>query len=534
MKHRLFIALLALLIVAALSFGAGQGEGDAAGADAGFNESGYPIVDQPVTLTMVTNSVPMTRDHNTLPMFQSLEDLTNVRVEWEQVRSGYGEKKSLILASGDLPDAFFGMLTVTDSDILNNSSFFVPMNDLIDRYGHNIEAMFAEAPITAKMAVMPDGNIYGLPQTRFANPSHETVMWINQEWLDALDLDAPTDLDEFYDVLKAFKEGDPNGNGVADEIPLLFNGSGIHAFAGIDVLLSPFGIAVPGVANIAPLTVVDGQAKLYPALEEYRDAMKFYHRLYSEGLIYSEVFTQADQFSNIGKSPDNATVGVGLHYLHTTLLGQWATQYTHLLPLEGPGGRNYAFDPGVMRMGKNTFMITSANEYPEVTMRWANELYDPMMSMQLFFGSIGDRLIQNDDGSFGIVPPPEGVAAGPWKWENGPADRSPMHIPETMIAKVTQDPETSYRNVQIEQELTPFYFPADRVYPPVSLTQEESQTIARLYVTVKGYMDQMLAEFIVNGDVDQKWPEYIRTLESMGFEQLEATYQAAYARFIQG
>jgi hypothetical protein len=51
---------------------------------------------------------------------------------------------------------------------------------------------------------------------------------------------------------------------------------------------------------------------------------------------------------------------------------------------------------------------------------------------------------------------------------------------------------------------------------------------------VKSYMDQMLADFIVNGDVGRKWPEYIETLTRMGYLELEAVYQAAYDRFIQG
>jgi putative aldouronate transport system substrate-binding protein len=109
-----------------------------------------------------------------------------------------------------------------------------------------------------------------------------------------------------------------------------------------------------------------------------------------------------------------------------------------------------------------------------------------------------------------------------------------MYIPESIIAKIKQYPETEYRNVQIEKELTPFYFPEDRFYPPVSLTQAESETIARLYVTVKGYMDQMLADFIVNGNVDARWDGYIKTLESMGFRDLEAAYQAAHDRFVKG
>ena len=45
-------------------------------------------------------------------------------------------------------------------------------------------------------------------------------IWINKEWLDKLGLAVPTTTDELYNVLKAFKTQDPNGNGKADEIPL--------------------------------------------------------------------------------------------------------------------------------------------------------------------------------------------------------------------------------------------------------------------------------------------------------------------------
>ena len=48
-------------------------------------------------------------------------------------------------------------------------------------------------------------------------------MYINQKWLDNLGLDMPTTTDELRDVLQAFREKDPNGNGQTDEIPLFTN-----------------------------------------------------------------------------------------------------------------------------------------------------------------------------------------------------------------------------------------------------------------------------------------------------------------------
>ena len=68
-----------------------------------------------------------------------------------------------------------------------------------------------------------DGHIYSLPellpQLHYIGSANDTF-WINKAWMDTLGLEEPKSFDELYEVLKAFKEGDPNGNGEADEIPL--------------------------------------------------------------------------------------------------------------------------------------------------------------------------------------------------------------------------------------------------------------------------------------------------------------------------
>lgn len=43
---------------------------------------------------------------------------------------------------------------------------------------------------------------------------------INKVWLDKLGLEVPTTLAELKEVLIAFRDGDPNGNGIQDEIPM--------------------------------------------------------------------------------------------------------------------------------------------------------------------------------------------------------------------------------------------------------------------------------------------------------------------------
>ena len=65
-----------------------------------------------------------------------------------------------------------------------------------------------------------ENGILSLPQVTGFNPRSWEVMMINKTWLDKLGLEVPSTLGELEEVLKAFKEKDPNGNGKADEIPM--------------------------------------------------------------------------------------------------------------------------------------------------------------------------------------------------------------------------------------------------------------------------------------------------------------------------
>ena len=72
-----------------------------------------------------------------------------------------------------------------------------------------------------QMVTNPDGHIYTLPGKKPLRPKGCDTPFINKAWLDRLGLEMPTTVDEWYEVLKAFKEQDANGNGDPnDEIPL--------------------------------------------------------------------------------------------------------------------------------------------------------------------------------------------------------------------------------------------------------------------------------------------------------------------------
>ena len=91
----------------------------------------------------------------------------------------------------------------------------------------------------------------------------------------------PTTVDEWYEVLKAFKEKDPNGNGVADEIPL--TGSAKQSLFDWIRYINPWGITDSLEENYLALDQETEKPVFIPADERYKEAVAFFHKLYEEG-----------------------------------------------------------------------------------------------------------------------------------------------------------------------------------------------------------------------------------------------------------
>ena len=139
-------AALTLALAFGLAACSGNGGGGNAGAGSGpdtageaFNKEGLPIVNEPVTLKVLTMRWGSMGD--TFTQNQWLKDLeadTNIKIEWEVMSSNdWAEQKSIMLASGTLRDIIIGNQTFSDSDIVNNLSYFRPLDEYIDQYMPN-------------------------------------------------------------------------------------------------------------------------------------------------------------------------------------------------------------------------------------------------------------------------------------------------------------------------------------------------------------------------------------------------------------
>ena len=185
----------------------GGTSGEVATGDDNFNETGLPIVKEPVELTFLYVKGANTMDFKDNAMFQQMEKDTNVKINWQYAGDAdWGEQKSLLLASGDLPDVFFGDNALKDNDIATNLDMFIPLEEYVEKYCPNIKAAWEAEPTMRQMVTNPDGHIYTLPGKKPLRPKGCDTPFINKAWLDRLGLEIPTTVDEWYEVLKAFKD----------------------------------------------------------------------------------------------------------------------------------------------------------------------------------------------------------------------------------------------------------------------------------------------------------------------------------------
>jgi putative aldouronate transport system substrate-binding protein len=518
-----------LAVVAALSLSLAAGcsaSSDAADGQAGtgFRTTGLPIVTQPITLTFTGSKAPLA-DLPAMSLVKQWQKDTNVAIRWQNLPlDAYKEKKNLILASGDLPDAFYNS-ELSDSDIMTYGSngTLIPLEGLIDKYAPNLKKVFERRPALKAAVTAADGHIYALPSAEELDLGSVPFFWsINTTWLKKLGLSMPQTIEQYHDVLTAFHTKDPNGNGKADEIPLSFMNNWWCADVG-DLFA-----ALSGMPDNVDHRIVRDDKVIYTAIQpEYRDAIAKLHQWYSEGLIDPESFTQNDK-QYLAKGKTNPEVlGSYVWWETEEVVGPDRTKdYALMGPLQGPAGKLVGRSNNV-DYSRNAFAITRADKYPEATMRWVDRLYDPVMSAQVAWGPIGEGLQKDSSGVLVATPLKAGEDAGERRQKiapNGPH----VVLKEDFQSVVAPEPRAAQRAKDLQQIYLPYA--EKQSYPLVFFTQDELARIGQIGTDVKAIVDEKRAAWIVRGGIEQDWDGYVASLKQAGIDELVSIYQAAYDR----
>lgn len=220
-----------------------------------------------------------------------LETSLNVKSTplWEANGSAYSNKFNLMIASNDLPDIFVvENIDKTPAKTLLKRMYDAGMlEDLTTVYEQYASDAVKEVNKSVDNKALEnasfDGKLYGLPSVNDMNNAQ--MVWIRQDWLDKLQLKAPTTTDELMAVAKAFKEQDPDGNGKADTLGLAVQGA--QLFNNDPFTLTGFVWAENAFPN---MWVKDASGKLVygSTTPEMKTALGKLAQMYKEGSIDSE------------------------------------------------------------------------------------------------------------------------------------------------------------------------------------------------------------------------------------------------------
>lgn len=495
--------------------------------DGNFNPTGFPIVNEKVELDFLYVKGASMMDLNDNKMFQELEEKTNVHINWQYVGGAdWGEQKALLLAGDDLPDVFFGNNSINYNDLNMYIDSFIPLEGYIEEYAPNLQKAYGEEPDLKKLATLQDGHIYSLPSKLPMRPKGCDVWFINQKWLNNLGLDMPSTTDQLYTVLKAFKEDDPNGNGINDEIPLTGNGKDMFDWIRY---INPWGLTDSLQENF--LALDNGNPVFIPADERYKEAVKFFEKLYSEKIMDNEFFTQDGSMADAKlKNEEIALVGIGVAWEPKAQTNPHQDEYTVLPPVAGPDGhRSVRGHDQIITYRRNEFTVTTSCEYPEVAIRWADAFADDEISMQSYWGPFDVVLEKTEDGFYKFLPTPEGKSGDTWYWELSPRDHGPKFVSKATEEKIIL-PEDSGdgEKLKIDELIKDF---VAEPYPVINFTTDQVDEIATLTVDIYKHVEEQWAEWIVNGGIDDEWDDYVEYLNRMGLDRLMEIYEESYENY---
>ena len=564
--RRLFAGLLAgaMLIMATScaqgdnTSSAASGGGSTAGSegekDSNFNESGWPVVNEKVTLKVYgSRNSDSFENWNDYILIQEMEETTNVHFEFELVESStYGERRSVKLASGDLPDIIKDGLSVTEVVRYANDGLIIRLDEMQDKYCPAlIEAMNSEYGKSVAMkacSTMPDGYRYTFPNTGLAPfIGLNRIGTVNTDWLEAVDMEMPTTLDEFKEMLIAFRDEDPNGNGQKDEIPLSWQGALMSTFGGWDFGLNWLADSFQCPSPDSLMNVKDGKVYFVGETEEYRNFVKWLHELYSEGLMDETGFSQTGDQYKAKLSAEPPVVGVASVW---EVSDDFATNdamanHEYLDPLTGLDGLEPTPYCSPYDAGCGMWAITKDCQYPEVAVRVADYFYeDPKRNLEFLEGRFGETqseeeqirqvpcTVCNNGEAYMVGDPPEGVNTQVFRNKCCPAGGFPFYVPTEIYETYqhlhyTDAKAEKIRNMKANENTDM------EVLPTLTYTQEESDLINQVQSDIVTNANRYAAEWVANGKIDEQWDEYMNTLNGIGLQDMINAMQSAYDRFLE-
>ena len=425
----------------------------------------------------------------------------------------YESKLNTAIASNTLPDIYRVMTTTTLLE-LRDAGRLYNFEELLPEYGPDILAAVGDdlyAPI------VNEGGVYGLVSK---GGSYIKNLAIRKDWLENVGLQMPTDLDSFYEVLKAFTNNDPDGNGANDTYGLAL---AIEEDGNWQHVMSAFGI--PYRQKNGSVLLEDGTVTTYIKHPRFVEAMTYWNKLYKEGLMDPD-FATLTRMQSFERLWQGKTGIYGFQAIGTT--NNWyPARYTFDVP-ENPGdlfGFTHLNGVGAVKVYPNyqqaSAVINADCAHPELALKLINYMeYNAEGQELVYMGIEGTHFewIDKENGQFqrlGIYTDDVAHrAAGAYVYSiNG--GHTLKNAETRLMNQTTQKAQEEEWKVALD-------------YPYIATPL---QTRSEYGATLDGITTECFAQLIVtDGDMESELQEFITRWEEEGGLEYEKEATQAYAQ----
>ena len=434
--------------------------------------------------------------HVAIPYSENIQDIdTNYYINYLEEKTGL----EIVVAFVKIEDCddYLDMLFNSEAeiDVVLFGKDFVPSDGVLDEYASRGDIY------------LPEGEFRYVSEGWDTQDKIGTILWINKEWLINLGMSVPKTCEEFEEILKAFKNEDPNGNGIRDEIPLAGSLSR-YDLDPVEFILGSYAQNDPYHSRMS----ADGHC--FATDPEYRDGLLFCNELYEKGLIDDSILTCSEsELRELVNSPEHivgaftaSSIGDVIYRGNPEIMAR----YVHVPPLKGPDGKAFAMLPeNEPQIGA---IILSRSEKKEA----AELLLDTMMSEEASliarFGEPGVDWDYSDGRDISIYMTPSTIITRNYirdvvqnKNLNGVG---PMRVPDKYLYGVTWNglnSDSEYVDARAKMAYAD-YLPQSDVR---AAGKDEKLSV---------YLDRYLADFVTGrSDIsdDDVWNDYVSGAEGL-------------------
>lgn len=504
------------------------------------SELEFPLKETTTLTGMISYPANTESDPNKRTIFKRLQKQTNVEIKWTAIQGDqWADKITLNMSDPNKLTDFVFTAGFSDSNLLKYADYgaIIPLEEYIDAYMPNLKSVFDKYPEYRTMCTDVNGHIWSLPwieQLGSEKTAIQTVgnmSFINKKWLDFLNLEIPETVDEFEQVLIAFRD---HASELQEEFGI--DGSIIPMSCIVNngdqdpaILINGFGEGYGDADKDRHIAVTDDKKVICSATQEgYKKGIQWLHKLYEQKLIDPEAFTQ--EWSTYVSKGKSGRYGVCFSWDVANIdnLKDWVplpvltADTTNLTP------QNSSFTSGFDR---GRCVVTSVAKNPALVCAWLDQMYAPLQSPQNNWGTYGEddefdifEMGENEDGEPMLKHAPLGDAS-PVEVREAEAVGGPLAILDEYYGKyVTCPDDAQYRLDWIKDYFTPDMH-TKYVYPNVFMSREDTETLSNLQADIQKTINAKKSDWIMNGFDDADWDKYLKSLDAYGLNEYLELFQ---------